>query len=54
MSRKTRNMAARAETIHVSSQLGLSTLEITDQDGRMLAFGTTRCLVSDLPVDPAD
>ncbi|HLF55870.1 MAG TPA: PaaI family thioesterase [Thermoanaerobaculia bacterium] len=54
MSRKTRNMVARAETIHVSSQLGLSTIEITDQDGRMLAFGTTRCLVSDLPADLAD
>jgi uncharacterized protein (TIGR00369 family) len=52
MSRQTRNVVGRAQTIHTSTQLGLSTLEITDQDGRMLAFGTTRCVVSDVPIDP--
>lgn len=52
MSRKTNNMVGRAETIHAGSQVGLSTLQITDQDGRMLAFGSTRCLITDVPVDP--
>lgn len=52
MSRKTSNMIGRAETIHSGSQVGLSSLQITDQDGRLLAFGSTRCLISDVPVDP--
>jgi len=51
MSRKTANMIGRAETIHSGSQVGLSMIQITDQDGRMLAFGSTRCLISDVPVD---
>jgi len=52
MSRKTVNMVARAETVHAGNQVGLSMIQITDQDGRMLAFGSTRCLISDVPVDP--
>jgi len=51
MSRKTANMVGRAETIHSGSQVGLSMIHITDQDGRMLAFGSTRCLISEVPVD---
>ncbi len=52
MSRKTANMVGRAETVHSGSQVGLSMIQITDQDGRMLAFGSTRCLISDVPVRP--
>jgi uncharacterized protein (TIGR00369 family) len=52
MSRKTANIVGRAETIHSGGQVGLSMIEITDQDGRMLAFGSTRCLISSLRVDP--
>lgn len=52
MSRKTLNMVGRAETVHAGNQVGLSMIQITDQDGRMLAFGSTRCLISDVPVDP--
>lgn len=52
MSRKTANMVGRAETIHSGKQVGLSTIQITDQDGRLLAFGSTRCLISEVPVDP--
>jgi uncharacterized protein (TIGR00369 family) len=52
MSRKTANIVGRAETVHSGSQVGLSMIEITDQDGRMLAFGSTRCLISDVRVDP--
>ena len=51
MSRKTANMIGRAETIHSGSQVGLSMIQITDQDGRLLAFGSTRCLITDVPVD---
>ena len=51
MSRKTSNMVGRAETIHSGKQVGLSMLQITDQDGRLLAFGSTRCLITDVPVD---
>jgi uncharacterized protein (TIGR00369 family) len=52
MSRKTSSIAGRAETIHSGNQAGLSMIAITDQDGRMLAFGSTRCLISPAPVDP--
>ena len=53
MSRKTAGMVGRAETIHSGNQVGLSMIQITDQDGRLLAFGSTRCLVTDVPVDPS-
>jgi uncharacterized protein (TIGR00369 family) len=53
MSRATTHMVGRAETIHAGREVGLSTVQITDHEGRMLAFGSTRCLISDLPVDPA-
>jgi uncharacterized protein (TIGR00369 family) len=49
MSRKTTSLVARAETIHSGTQVGLSVVEVTDQDGRMLAFGSTRCLIVDVP-----
>ena len=52
MNRTTDNMVGRAEIVHSGNQVGLSTIQITDQDGRMLAFGSTRCLISDVPVDP--
>ena len=52
MSRNTANMIGRAESIHSGNQVGLSMIQITDQDGRLLAFGSTRCLISDVRVDP--
>src|SRR5262249_12069735 len=51
---RTRRPAAiigRAETIHSGSQVGLSMIQITDHEGRLLAFGSTRCLITDVPVD---
>lgn len=51
MTRKTANMIGRAETVHSGSQVGLSMIQITDQEGRMLAFGSTRCLISNAPVE---
>lgn len=52
MSRNTVNIVGRAETAHSGNQVGLSMIHINDQDGRMLAFGSTRCLISEVPVDP--
>jgi uncharacterized protein (TIGR00369 family) len=51
MSRKTASMIGRAETIHSGNQVGLSMIQITDHEGRLLAFGSTRCLISDVSVD---
>ena len=51
MSRNTSNIIGRAETLHSGSQVGLSMIQITDQDGRMLAFGSTRCLITEVSVD---
>ena len=51
MTPKTTNMVGRAETIHSGSQVGLSMIQVTDQVGRLLAFGSTRCLITDIPVD---
>lgn len=53
MTRETKRIVAKAETVHSGNQVGLSTVQITDQYGRMLAFGSTRCLILDVPVDPA-
>lgn len=52
MTRNTANLIGRAEVIHAGNQVGLSMIQITDQDGRLLAFGSTRCLIADVPVDP--
>jgi uncharacterized protein (TIGR00369 family) len=52
MSRQTTGMVGRAQVIHCGGEVGLSSIEITDTEGRMLGFGSTRCLISDAPVDP--
>ncbi|WGL16734.1 PaaI family thioesterase [Microbulbifer bruguierae] len=51
MSAETPNIIGRAKTVHSGSQVGLSSVEILDHQGRMLAFGSSRCLISDFPVD---
>lgn len=50
MSRNTVNLVGRAETVHAGRQVGLSMIQITDHAGRMLAFGSTRCLIADAAV----
>lgn len=50
-SRSTTSLIGRAETIHLGQQVGLSSIRITDQTGRFLAHGTTKCLITDVPVD---
>ena len=51
---QTSNIIGHARTVHSGSQVGLSTVQISDQDGRTLAFGRSRCLISAFPVDPED
>lgn len=46
-------LAGRAHTVHTGRSLALSRVEITDAPGRLLAHGSTRCVVLDVPVDPA-
>lgn len=45
------NIIGHASTVHSGSQVGLSTVLITDQEGRTLAFGSSRCLIAEFPVD---
>jgi uncharacterized protein (TIGR00369 family) len=49
--RETGNIVGRATSIHVGRQVGLSAIEISDRLGRTMGYGTTRCLIVDVPVD---
>jgi uncharacterized protein (TIGR00369 family) len=49
--RETGNIVGRATSVHQGNQVGLSAVEISDRHGRLMAYGTTRCLVVDAPVD---
>ncbi len=49
--RETGNIVGRATSVHQGNQVGLSAVEISDRHGRLMAHGTTRCLVVDAPVD---
>lgn len=53
MSRRTTHMVGRSSVLHAGREVGLSSIEILDPDGRRLAFGSTRCLITDAPVDLA-
>lgn len=49
--RATEHLVGFAEAVHVGRQVGLASLRITDQNGRIMAHATTRCLIADVPVD---
>jgi uncharacterized protein (TIGR00369 family) len=49
--RETGNIVGRATSIHQGRQVGLSAVEISDRNGRLMGYGTTRCLVVDTPID---
>lgn len=49
--RDTGNIVGRATSVHQGSQVGLSAVEISDREGRLMAYGTTRCLILDAPID---
>jgi uncharacterized protein (TIGR00369 family) len=49
--RQTGNIVGRATSIHQGRQVGLSAVEISDRNGRTMGYGTSRCLILDVPVD---
>ena len=51
ITRETGNIIGRATSIHQGRQVGLSAVEISDRHGRTMGYGTTRCLIVDIPVD---
>jgi uncharacterized protein (TIGR00369 family) len=51
VTRQTGNIVGRATSVHQGRQVGLSAVEISDRDGRTMGYGTTRCLILDVPVD---
>lgn len=50
--RETGNYIGRARTLHIGKREGLSRIHIEDRHGRMLAYGSTRCIINDVPVIP--
>lgn len=51
ITRNTGNIVGRATSVHQGNQVGLSAVEISDREGRLMAYGTTRCLIVDTPFD---
>lgn len=47
--RRSGTFTARATTIHASRRVGAAAVEVTDARGRLLAHGTTRCLIVEVP-----
>jgi uncharacterized protein (TIGR00369 family) len=50
--RDTGNYIGRARTLHIGRREGLSQIHIEDRHGRLLAYGSTRCIINDVPVMP--
>ena len=50
--RQTGNYIGRARTLHIGRKQGLSQIQIEDHHGRLLAYGTTRCIINDVPIIP--
>ena len=50
--RQTTHINARAQAEHVGREVGVSGCRVEDQHGRLLAFGTTRCVFRDIEYDP--
>jgi uncharacterized protein (TIGR00369 family) len=42
-------LVARARVAHANRDFGVSVAEVEDSDGRLLAHGTTRCVIVDVP-----
>jgi hypothetical protein len=49
--RDTGNLVGRATSIHQGRQVGLSEVEISDRNGRIMGHATSRCLIMDVSVD---
>ena len=50
--RETGNYIGRARTLHIGRKQGLSQINIEDRHGRLLAYGSTRCIINDVPIIP--
>ena len=50
--RNTGNYIGRARTLHMSRNGGLSQIHIEDRHGKLLAYGSTRCIINDFPAMP--
>jgi uncharacterized protein (TIGR00369 family) len=50
--RETTHINARAQSIHIGREVGIAECRIEDQLGRVLGYGSTRCLFRDMPFDP--
>jgi len=48
----TGNLIGRAHTVHAGRGTGISAVHIEDRHGRLMAHGTTRCVIVDIPFDP--
>jgi uncharacterized protein (TIGR00369 family) len=48
--RETGNYIGRARTLHIGRKEGLSQIHIEDRHGRLLAYGSTRCIINDVPI----
>lgn len=44
-------LVARARLVDAGTQLGLAAAEVTDQSGRLLAYATTRCVITPVQVE---
>lgn len=44
----------KARVIHTGRSLGLSEIQVKDDQGRLLAQGSTRCFVLRVPIEPSD
>jgi len=50
--RRSRNFIGRAQLLHVGREIGISDVRVEDGEGRLLAYGSTRCVFTDVPFDP--
>ncbi|MDX1691387.1 MAG: hotdog fold thioesterase [Acidimicrobiia bacterium] len=50
--RRTGNLVARARSVYVGREVGISETTIEDNEGRLMAYGSTRCVFPDIPVEP--
>ncbi len=53
VTRGTSTLIGRGTTTHSSRTAAVSTCEVTDAEGRLLAHGSTRCVMIDTPTAPA-
>lgn len=43
-------LIARSDVIHLGGHIGLSHLRVENANGRLIAYGSTRCVVTDVPI----